>query len=270
MSLLYSIGEVSRMTGLSPKALRLYQDKGLLTPARIDEESGYRYYTQRDVQRAQAVRFLRDLQFSLDDIRTVLERLDEGRPLETSLAQMRARLAAEVGEMQRAVLAVDALIRYDDQARAYLQTPPAVIVREFSAQQVASIRSRGKYSDAGQIFPRLLHAVGPSVTGPPFCLFHEAEYRENDVDISCCVPVHESVASHEHISIATISAFRAATVVHAGPWDSVGFSWARLFAFVRAEGQEPTPPLRETYLRHGGVDPGQRLTELAITLNRAG
>lgn len=41
---LLSIGEVSRMKGVSPKSLRYYEQLGILTPARVDEHSGYRYY----------------------------------------------------------------------------------------------------------------------------------------------------------------------------------------------------------------------------------
>lgn len=269
MTLLYSIGEVSRITALSLKALRLYQEKGLLQPTRIDDETGYRYYSQRDVERAQAIRALRDLQFSMEEIRDVLARLDEGGSLSDVLAQMRSRLAQEVAGAQRALLAVDALMQHEEHARAYLRAPPAITQRELPAQRVAVLRARGRYSDANVMFPRLFGAVAMSVVGAPFCLLHEAEYREEDADISWCVPVQEALEAADGVGIETLPGQTAVTVLHTGPYDSVGPSWARLFAHVRSMNREVRPPLRESYLRGPGlqpIDPGAYVTELAVLL----
>ena len=57
-----SIGEFARRSRLSPKALRLYDELGLLEPARVDDDSGYRYYTASQLDRAQLIAALRQLQ----------------------------------------------------------------------------------------------------------------------------------------------------------------------------------------------------------------
>ncbi|HEX3616973.1 MAG TPA: helix-turn-helix domain-containing protein, partial [Solirubrobacteraceae bacterium] len=69
---LLSIGEFARRSRLSPKALRLYDELGLLAPARVDEDSGYRYYAEAQLDRAQLIAALRELQISLADINTIL------------------------------------------------------------------------------------------------------------------------------------------------------------------------------------------------------
>ena len=56
---MYSIGEFSKLTGLTIKALRLYHEKGILEPSIIDEQSGYRYYRDRDLEKAQSIVALR-------------------------------------------------------------------------------------------------------------------------------------------------------------------------------------------------------------------
>jgi hypothetical protein len=61
MSVLVPIGDFSRMTHLSVKALRFYHDQGLLEPARIDPQTGYRYYDPGQVPLAQVIRRFRDL-----------------------------------------------------------------------------------------------------------------------------------------------------------------------------------------------------------------
>ena len=68
----FSIGEFSQITGLSVKTLRFYDEKGLLKPAHVDAGTGYRFYNAASVDRARMIARLRELQFSLDDIQSVL------------------------------------------------------------------------------------------------------------------------------------------------------------------------------------------------------
>ena len=56
---LVPIGRFAQSTRLSQKALRLYDENGLLPPVRVDEESGYRYYDWRQVRRARRIALLR-------------------------------------------------------------------------------------------------------------------------------------------------------------------------------------------------------------------
>jgi DNA-binding transcriptional MerR regulator len=67
-----SIGEFSRRTRLSPKALRLYDGLGLLSPARVDELSGYRYYDEAQLEQAWLIGTLRGLEVSLASAKELL------------------------------------------------------------------------------------------------------------------------------------------------------------------------------------------------------
>jgi len=90
------IGEFSRMTHLSVKALRHYHDVGVLEPATIDPSTGYRSYEARQVAMAQVIRRLRDLGMPLDSIRTVLAAPDiqtRNREIAAHLARMEDQLA---------------------------------------------------------------------------------------------------------------------------------------------------------------------------------
>ena len=70
---LMSIGEFARRSGLSPKALRLYDKLGLLPPARVDADSGYRFYQAAHLERARLVAALRQLQTPLAEIEAILD-----------------------------------------------------------------------------------------------------------------------------------------------------------------------------------------------------
>jgi DNA-binding transcriptional MerR regulator len=70
---LMPIGRFSRQTGLSVKALRHYDELGVLRPAAVDPDTGYRLYASGQVERAEAIRLLRRLEVPLDDVATLLE-----------------------------------------------------------------------------------------------------------------------------------------------------------------------------------------------------
>src|SRR6201987_149043 len=72
MSVLITIGDFSRMTHLSVKALRHYHDVGLLEPAKVDRSSGYRFYEADQVPIAQVIRPFRDLGMPVDEVKEVL------------------------------------------------------------------------------------------------------------------------------------------------------------------------------------------------------
>jgi DNA-binding transcriptional MerR regulator len=69
---LMSIGEFARRSRLSPKALRLYDELGLLPPARVDDDSGYRYYSASQLDRARLIAALRQLQIPLAEIKLIV------------------------------------------------------------------------------------------------------------------------------------------------------------------------------------------------------
>ena len=67
-----SLGDFSRMTYLSVKALRHYHDVGVLEPASIDPDTGYRFYLPSQFGLAQMIRRLRDLGMPLDEVRSIV------------------------------------------------------------------------------------------------------------------------------------------------------------------------------------------------------
>ena len=104
--MLVTIGQFSKMTYLSVKALRHYHDVGLLEPTAVDPSSGYRLYSAGQVATAQAIRRFRDLDMPLDRIRAVLDAPDVASRNEAILVHLRhmqdqlARTQTPVGSLQ--------------------------------------------------------------------------------------------------------------------------------------------------------------------------
>ena len=62
---MYRISEFSKITNLTVKALRYYDEQGILVPSHRDSQNGYRYYSEEDFKRAQLVALLRSFEFSI-------------------------------------------------------------------------------------------------------------------------------------------------------------------------------------------------------------
>ena len=106
---LLRIQEVAEETGLTPRAIRYYEELGLLAPA-ARSGGAYRLYDAEDLERLRFIRGLRDdAGFALADIRQLLED-------EQTRERNRARFRATLDETERRALVVDALDRVERQA----------------------------------------------------------------------------------------------------------------------------------------------------------
>ena len=106
---LMPIGRFSRLTGLTVKALRHYSELGLLRPASIDPDTGYRFYTAAQVPRAEAIRTLRRLEVPLDDISLLLV-ADDPAEVRRLLVDHQRRTALRSAELKAILQGLQPLI----------------------------------------------------------------------------------------------------------------------------------------------------------------
>src|ERR1700728_3152774 len=105
MSSSLAIGDFSRATHLTVKTLRHYHETGLLEPAQVDPQTGYRRYTTEQIQTAQIIRRFRDLDMPLNEIRAVLSAPD----VQSCNEFIAAHLQRMGGDLARAQTAVASL-----------------------------------------------------------------------------------------------------------------------------------------------------------------
>lgn len=114
---MFSIGEFSKVTGLTVKTLRFYHERGVLVPARVEAGSGYRYYDQRNVDTARAIVALRQYRFALDEIVEILrEHIDEGDVLKY-LKQRKEVLNQQIARDRALVSCLNRIIQNETEAR---------------------------------------------------------------------------------------------------------------------------------------------------------
>src|SRR5690349_12321001 len=104
-----SIGDFSKMTYLSVKALRHYHDVGVLEPVEIDASSGYRFYAPSQVATAQTIRRLRELDMPLDEVRALVQ-TDDPKARDAALIAHLQRMEAQLEQTQQTVASLRGLL----------------------------------------------------------------------------------------------------------------------------------------------------------------
>ena len=184
-----SIGEFARDSRLSAKALRLYDELGLLPPARVDEDSGYRFYEAGQLKQARLIAALRQLQVPLAEIKAIL-------PLEPAQAAERVRViwaATEAGHTARRALAAYLI----DELSGKRSVMYEVSTREIPERSLLCVKRNVAGVDQAWAFGKefialLRHYQLPPIDGRAgafFCIFWGEVSEDSDGPMEWCRPV---------------------------------------------------------------------------------
>lgn len=266
---LYSIGSFSRVTGLTVKTVRLYHEKGLLPPTFVDTASGYRYFSERDVERARLIVALRRLEFPLAELKDLLDEQGDAGGTLPFLEEQRRRIDQRRSRLGLARRELDRLIAREREAleRARAEQHP-IEDRWLEPLCVAGLRWRGSYEESGRVIGRLMRGFARHAAGPPMNLYYELEFKEGDADIATCVPLRAERPAPQPFTVQSLAATRALCLRHRGPYDQIHHSYARVLALAAERGIEPLAPIREIYVKGPGLilrgNPRDYVTEIQI------
>jgi DNA-binding transcriptional MerR regulator len=264
---LISIGRFSRLTQLSIKALRLYDEIGLLPPASIDEDSGYRYYSYAQVQPAMTIRLLRDLEMPLPQIGEVVG-TDDPEAVRDRLRAHRSRVQQRLADTTAALARLDQLIERWEGAMPY-----QVAVRQEGPCDVVCVAARTSLATIvqtiGECFGELMGYVqehGLQMAGPPFIAYPDRIHEEEGT-IECCFPIAGAAEPQGRVEPRHYAGGPVAWTRHVGPYDQVGAAYAALDAWVAENERQVAGPPREVYLNDPQTTaPEDLLTEVVWPL----
>lgn len=264
----YSIGEFSQVTGVSVKTLRFYHEKDILIPSSVDDTTGYRFYDASKVEKARIIRQLRQMEFSIEDIATVLGECSDEADILGYLERQKNALQQRIQEDRDIVRSLNEIITKEKAAQQILAAGNyGVEEKTLAPLLIAGFRLRGKYSECGTGFGRLGKAVGRHISGKPLTLYYDGEYREDDADFEPCFPIRKEVAV-AGISVRTLQGGRALTLIHRGPYDQLGRSYAKILQAASERKLSLLRPSREIYLKGPGMifkgNPKNYLTEIQL------
>jgi DNA-binding transcriptional MerR regulator len=189
---LVSIGEFAQASRLSPKALRLYDELGLLVPEHVDPASGYRWYALEQLERARHVSMLRRIGVPLNRIKQLLE-LAPAAAAEEVVAHWAAAEAESAARGTLAGLLVNELLgkrsaMYEVEVREVPERKVLSLIRRLHQDELIP-KSRELF-----IFPLREAPRIEGVDGAPFMIFHGEISGDSDGPIEWCRPVPEDRA----------------------------------------------------------------------------
>lgn len=265
----YLIGDFSKISRLGIKTLRYYHEIELLEPSRVDAFTGYRYYDEECLSRVRVISRLKDLNFSLGEIRDILA----GKQKDMSVLQLLRKKLAEV-EGQLAVLerSRDQLAAFVSSESLPLLRPEPVAEKRVPDQAIASIHFRGRYAEIGTALSRLMASCGHLAASAPFSLYHDDQPMEAGADIEVCVPLSISLAGPggsgwegapippggalsrilpDGVKSRLLRGGRVVSIIHLGIYGQLWVSYQALVDYMNRRGLEQAGPAREIYLEAG-------------------
>jgi DNA-binding transcriptional MerR regulator len=258
-----TIGDFSRATHLSIKTLRHYHRVGLLEPAAVDPDTGYRRYGTTQIPAAQVIRRFRELDMPLDEIRAVL--------LAPDPAVRGQLIAAHLDRLERGLARTqDAVASLRDLLAAPADAPP-IVHHRVGATPAAAISEVVSASDLAPWFEGALgelHATlaarGAAATGPAGGIYATALFSRERGQATMFVPTAAAVSPLGRVTPLTVPATELAVIVHHGSHADVDRSYGALAAYVADHALQVDGPIRERYVvgRHDTADESAWRTEI--------
>ena len=260
------IGRFARAVRLSVKALRHYDDEGLLVPAHVDSRTGYRYYTRSQARDALMIAMLRSLDLPLDAVRAALAATPES--LQALVARESERLEGEVALRRAALRALGRI------ASAGKLAPYDVSIREEPAHFVAQLTrtttpERLIADSTAWVFEVMaeVRAAGRELAMPVLCI-NEAPDAEGRIAVHACAALTRPAPRLRRARAVELPAVTCAVAIHRGSYEELGLAHHSLFAWAQDNGHDPAGGIREIYVNDPNDVPEESLeTEVLLPIS---
>ncbi len=274
---MYRIGEFSKLSGLSIDTLYHYDKMKILEPAMVDRFSGYRYYEASQLVTVNKIIALKDANFTLDEIASVLHRK---LPLSTLIhlledksLQLEDELNKEISRLERLRTNIF-LIK-----NGGIPQMNEITIKSVEPIRIASIRRSFHSSKFDEELTDMWTKVNEYIdkmkgrrTIPCMMLYHTG-WSEMDstetLDVEVVEPISVSFAGNDQVKVYELPTVeKMVCIVHKGPFSTISGTYEALYDWIRQNGYKISGPLREIYHKGEWItdDPEEYITELQVPI----
>jgi DNA-binding transcriptional MerR regulator len=242
------IGDFSKLSRVTVQTLRHYDEMGLLKPARVDNFTGYRYYSAEQLPRLYRILALKDLGLSLEQIARMLQDNLSPEELRGMLKMKRAEIAQRLEEEQERLARVEARLRQIEMENA--MPDYEVVVKNVEPQWIASIRAViPNYRAVGPLYGELYGHLAPlGLGGLGVAIWHDEGYKERDVDAEAGLLLPGPAPEAGRIKVYQLPGTTVASVVHHGAYATLHQAYDAISRWLETSGYKIVAPSREVYL----------------------
>lgn len=253
------IGEFSKLAQISVPALRYYDQVGLLKPVKVDQFTGYRYYTVSQLPQLNRIVALKGLGFSLEQISAVLAEGLTPEQMRGMLRLRHAQIGQQLQEMQSQLVEVEVRLQHIEREAQISNYD--VILKQVEPQLVALVRAiLPNHTAVGGLFGEVYEGIGEHVSealypnpengGQTLVLWYDTEFKETDVDGAAAFFLRCHVPECGRMQVLELPAAKMASVVHHGAYNTIGEAHEAVISWIEANGYRIVGPDRELNLYH--------------------
>lgn len=242
---LYRIGLFAQMNRITVKALRFYEEQGLLLPAKIDGESGYRYYTMSQMETLHRILALKEAGFTIED----MKHLDASGDERSFLLRKKNAILEKIAQLTLQLSRIDGYLMAGGNSLA-----APVMVKTIPETVCAVMRRRiDSYDALFDIMPELggyMEEAGCVCALPEYCFtqYLEPGFQEAQILVEVCEAVTEKKADRGSLRFRTIPETRAACIYHKGSYRDFPKTYEVILRYIEENGYEICGNIRESYI----------------------
>jgi DNA-binding transcriptional MerR regulator len=261
------IGDFSQLGRVSVRTLRLYDELDLLKPAQVDKFTDYRYYAVDQLPRLNRILVLKDLGFSLDEIKTMIDNALPATQLEAMLAKRKADVDQQIRDEQERLARIATRMAYI----AREGQPPLfdIFVKHIDAHTLAGIRATvANLDEMGMERQARLSTLYGALTQHRLrtmpqhiecALYYNTEFTDEGIDMELAVTIDPKTAGAlakdaAALHIHELPACEAATTVYGGPVSDLVQAISQLYYWIGENNYASCGPMRELHLSGSELD----------------
>lgn len=247
---MFRIGEFSKMSKITIKTLRYYDEEGLLKPEELDKFTGYRLYTTNQLIVVHKIKSLRQIGLSISEIKKILQDSSAARDiLEQRKKEVLDLLVSEHDQLSRIEFILSG--KEEENFMCY-----QAIVKELPECIVYSVKAVIKdFNEYFSIIPPIgekLMKKYPDLKciTPEYCFvkYLDGEFKEKDIHIEYCEAVDKIKPDFDDIHFSKIKSVKAVSVMHKGPYSTISKAYAFANKWIEENGYKITDCPRESYI----------------------
>ena len=274
---MFKIGDFSKLSRVSVRMLRHYDELGLFKPASVDNFTGYRYYAANQMARLNRILALRDLGLSLEQVGQLLRDGLTPEQIRGMLKLKRSELYRQLEEGQAQLARIENWLQQEE----VIMPAYAVITKKVETQRMAQARAKAPdMSKLGPTLDRLFdtvldyarqhNALRPE-PNPPTTVYYDEEFREQDIDVGACIGVNNSLVGNQEVEVLDLPGYdTVASTIHHGPFANLSAAYQAISEWIATNHYQICGPARELNLEYErGAEQSKFVTEVQFPVKKA-
>jgi DNA-binding transcriptional MerR regulator len=260
---MFRIGDFSSLCQVSIKALRFYDEVGLLKPTFVDGVTGYRYYSANLLPRLKHILVFKELGFSLDEIALLLRQDLNPDQVREALRNKRNDLSRRIAKEQARLTQVESWLTQIEREGCVPQYE--ITIRQVGPQWVVSRRERlSSYDEASGLFHELSrHLKRHNVNGRHAARWHVCAAQGEGIDCEAIVLLSRPVPESRRVAVYELPAGINACVIHEGSDETISEAYVAAQSWIKSNGYRIDGPPCELYWQGGvGQSDASGVTEI--------